>query len=147
MRLRLAGVGLLMLLAAAWGTSLGQSHAVGLFVIGVFDSTWPYPGDVREPGIPIRLMRPAAQKVCGSMLDSARTDSKGRFRLRVPASAATEWYLCVGEGRTGSVNFPMFRFRGGATDSLHVYCRGHASGSPLCLEVPAGAPMRWPGPP
>ena len=148
MRLRLAGVGLLTLLAAAWGTALSQSHSVGLSVTGIFDSSWPYPGDVREAGIPIRLMRPTARRVCGSVLDSARTDAAGRFRLRAPASASPERYLCVGEGRTGSVNFPMFRFRGDATDSLHVYCRGHGpSGSPMCLEVPAGAPMRWPGPP
>jgi hypothetical protein len=148
MRLRFAGAGLLLLLAAASNTAFGQSRSGGVTVIGVFDSSWPYPGDVRAPDIPIRLMGPTTQRVCGSVLDSARTDSAGRFKLRAPASASAQWRLCLGEGRTGSVNIPMFRFQGGTAASLRVYCRGHGpSGAPECLEVPAGAAMRWPGPP
>ena len=155
MKIRLAVTFLLALLMAgcvgalpgAAKTSARTPALAGLTVAGVFDASWPYPGSVRQAGIRIHATRPGGVAGCGLAVDSARTDSAGRFQLVVPDDT-TDWRLCTPSRSDGAADYPMFRLGGATADSVRVYCRGHGpSGAPQCLEVPPGAPMRWPGPP
>ena len=151
MKASLAVLGGAALGIAACASASRAPESRALTIVGVFDSSWPYPGEVRQAGIPVHVTGPGGVTGCGAALDTARTDSAGRFQLVVPASALAtraDWRLCTSMTLSGAVVYPMFRYTGGASDRLRVYCRGHGpQGSPQCLEIPEGAPMRWPGPP
>jgi hypothetical protein len=148
MWLRRAVLPVLVLVALSCAIAPRSRQPPGLAVIGVFDSSWPHAGTVRQAGIPIHVARPGGVAGCGGTLDSSRTDTAGSFRLTVPAGAPADWRICTAAWSGGPVVYPMFQFGGAITDSIRVYCRAHGpTGSPQCLEVPVGEPLHWPGAP
>ena len=145
--LALAAVGCVGAQQVVAQASARASAPASRTIVGVFDATWPYPGNVRQAGVRIHAAQPGGVAGCGLAVDSARTDTAGRFQLVVPDDS-TDWRLCTPSRSAGAADYPMIRLGGTAGDTVRVYCRGHGpSGSPQCLEVPLGAPMHWPGPP
>jgi hypothetical protein len=138
--------------------TLAAAQGTGATVIrGFLDAG--YPGPTGEPAIGVAFWLapvPAdgAWGSCVSPVDSAQTDTLGRFRLVVPAAVRRAWRLCSnlivsttpGSRPPRDLLFPLYQYRGRGADSVQVYCRGHGpAGSPECRWVRWGRALKWPG--
>ncbi|HJU69549.1 MAG TPA: hypothetical protein VJ650_15015 [Gemmatimonadaceae bacterium] len=130
----------------ASGQTPGASQPTrSTLIIGFLDGGWPGPSGEGSPSERF-VISAAAAPLCQPSVDSARTDSGGRFRIVVPATVKPPWKLCIAITPRSDPIYPVFIYRGRGVDSLHLYCRGHGPASgPICQYVPWGSAFRWRG--